>query len=59
MATVHLPSDFKEFLQLLHAHLVEYLLIFDSDEYEPLTHIKRIYIHQGAEVAFHQKSKLW
>lgn len=27
MATIHLPSDFKEFLQLLHAHQVEYLLI--------------------------------
>ena len=27
MATVHLPPDFKEFLQLLNAHQVEYLLI--------------------------------
>ena len=27
MATIHLPSDFKDFLQLLHSHQVEYLLI--------------------------------
>jgi predicted nucleotidyltransferase len=27
MATIHLPRDFKEFLRLLHAHHVEYLLI--------------------------------
>jgi hypothetical protein len=27
MATIHLPPDFKEFLQLLNAHQVEYLLI--------------------------------
>jgi len=27
MATIHLPSDFKEFLQLLNSHRVEYLLI--------------------------------
>lgn len=27
MATVHLPPDFKEFLQLLNAYQVEYLLI--------------------------------
>jgi predicted nucleotidyltransferase len=27
MATTHLPSDFKEFLRLLNAHQVEYLLI--------------------------------
>jgi len=27
MATVHLPPDFKEFLQLLSSHQVEYLLI--------------------------------
>jgi predicted nucleotidyltransferase len=27
MATIHLPSDFKEFLRLLNAHQVEYLLI--------------------------------
>ena len=27
MATIHLPSDFKEFLKLLDAHQVEYLLI--------------------------------
>lgn len=27
MATIHLPADFKEFLQLLNAHEVEYLLI--------------------------------
>ena len=27
MATIHLPSDFKEFLRLLNAHRVEYLLI--------------------------------
>ena len=27
MATIHLPSDFKEFLKLLNAHQVEYLLI--------------------------------
>jgi hypothetical protein len=27
MATIHLPSDFKEFLRLLDAHRVEYLLI--------------------------------
>jgi hypothetical protein len=27
MATVNLPPDFKEFLQLLSAHHVEYLLI--------------------------------
>ena len=27
MATVHLPQDFKEFLQLLNAHQVDYLLI--------------------------------
>ncbi len=27
MATVHLPPDFKEFLRLLNAHQVEYLLI--------------------------------
>lgn len=27
MATVHLPADFKEFLQLLNSHQVEYLLI--------------------------------
>jgi len=27
MATIHLPSDFKEFLKLLSAHQVEYLLI--------------------------------
>jgi predicted nucleotidyltransferase len=27
MATIHLPSDFKEFLKLLNAHQVEYLLV--------------------------------
>jgi predicted nucleotidyltransferase len=27
MATTHLPPDFKEFLKLLNAHQVEYLLI--------------------------------
>ena len=27
MATIHLPHDFKEFLKLLNAHQVEYLLI--------------------------------
>ena len=27
MATIHLPPDFKEFLQLLNEHQVEYLLI--------------------------------
>jgi hypothetical protein len=27
MATVHLPNDFQEFLKLLNAHQVEYLLI--------------------------------
>ncbi|WP_420640604.1 hypothetical protein [Candidatus Leptofilum sp.] len=27
MATIRLPADFKEFLQLLNAHNVEYLLI--------------------------------
>jgi len=27
MATTHLPHDFKEFLRLLNAHRVEYLLI--------------------------------
>lgn len=27
MATIHLPQDFKEFLKLLNAHRVEYLLI--------------------------------
>jgi hypothetical protein len=27
MATIHLPADFKEFLRLLNAHGVEYLLI--------------------------------
>jgi hypothetical protein len=27
MATIHLPADFKEFLRLLNAHRVEYLLI--------------------------------
>lgn len=27
MATIHLPPDFKEFLQLLNAHQVKYLLI--------------------------------
>ncbi len=27
MATIHLPPDFKEFLQLLNTHQVEYLLI--------------------------------
>ncbi len=27
MATIHLPSDFKEFLQLFRDHQVEYLLI--------------------------------
>jgi predicted nucleotidyltransferase len=27
MATTHLPNDFKEFLKLLNAHQVEYLLI--------------------------------
>ena len=27
MATIQLPADFKEFLQLLNAHNVEYLLI--------------------------------
>ena len=27
MATIHLPSDFKEFLKLLSVHQVEYLLI--------------------------------
>ena len=27
MATIHLPPDFKEFLKLLAAHQVEYLLI--------------------------------
>lgn len=27
MATIHLPLDFKEFLKLLNAHQVEYLLI--------------------------------
>ena len=27
MATIHLPQDFKEFLRLLNAHQVEYLLI--------------------------------
>lgn len=27
MATIHLPPDFKEFLTLLNAHKVEYVLI--------------------------------
>ncbi|OHB79038.1 MAG: hypothetical protein A2Z25_12275 [Planctomycetes bacterium RBG_16_55_9] len=27
MATIHLPQDFREFLKLLNAHKVEYLLI--------------------------------
>jgi hypothetical protein len=27
MATIHLPPDFREFLRLLNAHRVEYLLI--------------------------------
>ena len=27
MATIHLPPDFKEFLQLLNAHQVEYFLV--------------------------------
>jgi hypothetical protein len=27
MATIHLPLDFREFLQLLNSHQVEYLLI--------------------------------
>ncbi len=27
MAMIHLPADFKEFLRLLNAHSVEYLLI--------------------------------
>ncbi len=27
MATIHLPPDFKEFLKLLNAHQVEYLVI--------------------------------
>ena len=27
MATIHLPQDFKEFLRLLNARKVEYLLI--------------------------------
>jgi phage replication-related protein YjqB (UPF0714/DUF867 family) len=27
MATIHLPTDFKEFLKLLNVHRVEYLLI--------------------------------
>lgn len=27
MATVHLPPDFKDFLRLLNAHQVEYLLV--------------------------------
>ncbi len=27
MATIHLPPDFQDFLQLLHSHQVEYLLI--------------------------------
>jgi len=27
MATIHLPPDFKEFLRLINAHKVEYLLI--------------------------------
>jgi hypothetical protein len=27
MATIHLPPDFKEFLQLLNKHRVEYLII--------------------------------
>ena len=27
MAMIHLPPDFKEFLKLLNAHKVEYLLI--------------------------------
>jgi len=27
MATIHLPLDFKEFLRLLNAHQVKYLLI--------------------------------
>jgi len=27
MATIHLPPDFKDFLQLLNSHQVEYLLI--------------------------------
>jgi hypothetical protein len=27
MATIRLPPDFKEFLQLLDAHQVEYLLV--------------------------------
>ncbi len=27
MATIHLPPDFKEFLKLINAHQVEYLLI--------------------------------
>ena len=27
MATIHLPQDFKEFLKLLNAHHVEYLMI--------------------------------
>jgi len=27
MVTIHLPSDFKEFLKLLHSNQVEYLLV--------------------------------
>ncbi len=27
MATIHLPTDFKEFLQFLNIHAVEYLLV--------------------------------
>jgi len=27
MATIRLPSDFKEFLRLLNAHQIEYLLV--------------------------------
>jgi hypothetical protein len=27
MATIHLPPDFKEFLELLNSHQVEYLII--------------------------------
>ena len=32
MATIHLPLDFKEFLRLLNAHKVEYVLIGVSSE---------------------------
>lgn len=32
MATVHLPPDFKEFLQLLNSHQVEYLLILKANK---------------------------